>query len=120
MNSTPFPFLKFLNYRVVWSLNKLVKNEEARKVLNNFLPLTKERNPRQTWVVDGEKPSEILYKRPHVEKDDGSSLLAKCDTAEMTGSFLHLHLALDASGLDLDSLEAHYTGKKYSFWNCVS
>ena len=27
----------------------------------------------------------------------------------MTGSFLHLHLALDATGLDLDSMEAHYT-----------
>ena len=27
----------------------------------------------------------------------------------MTGSFLHLHVALDASDLDLDSLEAHYT-----------
>ena len=33
----------------------------------------------------------------------------KCDTAEMTGSFMHLHLALDAKGLELDNLEAHYT-----------
>eukprot|EP00551_Chaetoceros_affinis_P011688 CAMPEP_0203667478 /NCGR_PEP_ID=MMETSP0090-20130426/4310_1 /ASSEMBLY_ACC=CAM_ASM_001088 /TAXON_ID=426623 /ORGANISM="Chaetoceros affinis, Strain CCMP159" /LENGTH=428 /DNA_ID=CAMNT_0050531657 /DNA_START=1 /DNA_END=1287 /DNA_ORIENTATION=- len=92
----------------VWSLNDLVKNEEARKVLNNSLPATKKRDPRQTWIV-GEEKSQILYDRPIIEKDDESSLLAKCDTAEMTGSFLHLHLALDASGLDLESLEAHYT-----------
>ncbi len=99
----------------MWSLNNLVKNTEARKVLNNYLPLTNGRNPRQTWVVDVEKPSQIRYERPRVEKGDDNSLLAKCDTAEMTGSFLHLHIALDARGLDLDSLEAHYTGTKLFF-----
>eukprot|EP00553_Chaetoceros_curvisetus_P007863 CAMPEP_0204614906 /NCGR_PEP_ID=MMETSP0717-20131115/2529_1 /ASSEMBLY_ACC=CAM_ASM_000666 /TAXON_ID=230516 /ORGANISM="Chaetoceros curvisetus" /LENGTH=220 /DNA_ID=CAMNT_0051627705 /DNA_START=222 /DNA_END=880 /DNA_ORIENTATION=- len=47
--------------------------------------------------------------RPEVSAGDDASLLAKCDTAEMTGSFLHLHVALDATDLDLDKLEAHYT-----------
>jgi hypothetical protein len=95
----------------VWSLNDLVKNDQARKVLNNFLPVKKERTPRQTWTVSNDgNPSEIRYTRPQVDEDDDSSLLAKCDTAEMTGSFLHLHLALDATDIDLDSLHAHYTG----------
>lgn len=94
----------------IWSLNKLVKNEETRKVLNDFLPLSGNRTPRQTWVVPNDgNVNKILYKRPEV--NDDNSLLAKCDTAEMTGSFLHLHIALDAHGIDLDSMQAHYTGK---------
>ncbi|OEU13913.1 carotenoid isomerase [Fragilariopsis cylindrus CCMP1102] len=36
-------------------------------------------------------------------------LLNNCDTAEMTGSFLHLHVAINATGLDLTQMEAHYT-----------
>ena len=93
----------------VWSLNKLIKNEKAREALNNSMK-PKERKPRQTWNVGGDgKRSIINVDRPSVDADDISSLLAKCDTAEMTGSFLHLHVALDASNLDLDSLEAHYT-----------
>jgi len=27
----------------------------------------------------------------------------------MTQSYMHLHLTLDATGLDLEALEAHYT-----------
>ena len=96
----------------VWCLNSLVKNTEARKVLNNFLSPKKRRTPRQTWIVSNDgNPSKILYDRPEVNDEDDNSLLAKCDTAEQTGSFLHLHIALDANGLDLNSMEAHYTGK---------
>lgn len=94
----------------VWSLNGLMKNEEAKKLLNNSLQ-PEERKPRQTWVVtDNESRNKINLTRPDVSAGDDSSLLAKCDTAEMTGSFLHLHVALDATDLNLESLEAHYTG----------
>lgn len=95
----------------VWCLNSLVKNDETRKILNNSLLPVKKRIPRQTWIASNdENPSKLLYDRPKLlNEDDDSSLLAKCDTAEMTGSFLHLHMALDASNLDLDSMEAHYT-----------
>ncbi len=94
----------------VWSLNGLVKNEEAKKLLNNSLQ-PEVRKPRQTWVVSDTKGrSKINLARPEVSAGDDASLLAKCDTAEMTGSFLHLHVALDATDLDLDKLEAHYTG----------
>lgn len=45
--------------------------------------------------------------------DDASAginnLLNECDTAEMTGSFLHLHVAINSTGLDLSQMEAHYT-----------
>jgi phytoene dehydrogenase-like protein len=41
--------------------------------------------------------------------DPQDSILYKCDTTEMTGSFLHLHIAINATGLDLDQMEAHYT-----------
>lgn len=37
------------------------------------------------------------------------SLLYDGDTAEMTGSFLHLHLAIKTDGLDMSDLEPHYT-----------
>eukprot|EP00536_Pseudo-nitzschia_multiseries_P014446 jgi/Psemu1/214681/e_gw1.704.4.1 len=35
--------------------------------------------------------------------------MIQCDVAEMTGSFLHLHVAIDSTGLDLSKMEAHYT-----------
>ena len=95
----------------VWSLNELVQNKQARTVLNNALPI-KKRSPRQTWTVSKEEQiNKINYIRPPFNEGDADSLLAKCDSAEMTGSFLHLHLAIDAKNLDLDSLEAHYTGE---------
>ena len=47
-----------------------------------------------------------LDNRPTDKKDD---LLQQCNNAEMTRSFLHLHLALDSTGLDLDLFEPHYT-----------
>jgi hypothetical protein len=102
----------------IWSLNNLVKNEEARKVLNNAMPI-KKTNPRQTWVKgDNGNLSKILYERPIINRGDAESLVAKCDTAEMTGSFLHLHIAIHSQNLDLSSLEAHYTGKKKKL-HCV-
>jgi len=98
----------------VWSLNKLLKNENARSILNERLPTTNdERRARQTWDPASSSSStysRIRYDRPEVlEEEDEVTLLTKCDTSEQTGSFLHLHIALDATGLDLDSLEAHYT-----------
>ncbi len=83
----------------VWSLNNLVKNDLARKILNNnSFPLKEGRKPRQTWIVPDNKdyPNRILYNRPETAEGDDKSLLAKCDTAEMTGksfdSFLYFIL----------------------------
>ena len=48
-------------------------------------------------------------------QDDGSHggsrnpILPACDSAEQTGSFMHLHLALNATGLDMNTLQPHYT-----------
>jgi phytoene dehydrogenase-like protein len=93
----------------VWSLTNIVKDENARQTLNNFLPTTeRDRSPRQTWVST-EEGSSIQPTQPIDEDHEEDSLLYKCDTAEMTGSFLHLHIAIDATGLDLDKMEAHYT-----------
>jgi len=94
----------------VWLLNGLVKNEKARSILKNDLLPNQKRNARQTWETTSSTYNSIRYDRPNFEfEDDDDSLLAKCDTSEQTGSFLHLHMALDATGLDLDSLETHYT-----------
>jgi hypothetical protein len=38
-----------------------------------------------------------------------TGLISKCETIEMTASFIHLHIALNATGLDLRKLAAHYT-----------
>lgn len=68
------------------------------------------RPSRQSWIVPGGgKRSIVRSERPKFNSTDEENLSVKCDTAEMTGSFLHLHLALDASNLDLEALEAHYT-----------
>ena len=92
----------------VWSLNKLVTNMKAKQLLNGGAdPM--QRYPRQTWMAsDDNGRNSIALKRPGGATAD-YSLLAKCDSAEMTGSFLHLHVALDATNLNLESLEAHYT-----------
>ena len=105
----------------VWSLKHLISNENARIILNsnsetpdaNGETLEKvvegQRSPRQSWTSNEEGEVRINLQRPDVNFGDDTSLMAKCDTSEQTGSFLHLHVALDATDLDLDSLEAHYT-----------
>jgi phytoene dehydrogenase-like protein len=91
----------------VWSLKNLIDNEGAISKLNNQLPLTNNSEPRQTWVQT-EEGSSIRMTQPDIV-DPQDSILYKCDTTEMTGSFLHLHIAINATGLDLDQMEAHYT-----------
>ena len=92
----------------VWSLKNLIHDKTVLNKLNNGLPLAGTINiPRQTWDTST-SGSSIRLTRPE-EDDPVDSLLYKCDTAEMTGSFLHLHIAIDATGLDLDNMEAHYT-----------
>ena len=102
---------KLVNARVgvicnapVWSLRKLLKDEALLGLMNNLLPL-EERQVPTSWTTTDEGSS-IKYERPESQKE---TLLGKRDSSEMTASFLHLHLVLDATGLDLDSLEAHYT-----------
>jgi len=75
----------------------------------------------QSWITDSAidpntgrgsviRPmSRLQSSDGEISTSTGDNLLEKCDTAEMTGSFLHLHVALDAKNLDLDSLEPHYT-----------
>jgi len=92
----------------VWALKGLLKDSAVMEKLNDMLPVESNNAPRQTWT-SGPEGSSIKFQKPLNQKGSDESLLSKCDTAEMTGSFLHLHVALDAKGLDLDKLEAHYT-----------
>jgi phytoene dehydrogenase-like protein len=92
----------------VWALNNLIKNRRVREVLNNFTGQGKKREPRKSWI-NKNGVNFIPQERGLVEETKEDSLLYKCDTSEMTGSFLHLHLALKADGLDLSKMEAHYT-----------
>lgn len=107
----------------VWSLRSLLKNENAIDKLNNYMLVEEQQQQQevvapQTWQQQeqstgssGEERSVITKSRPlsREQSTTNSSLLLNCDTAEMTGSFLHLHIAIDATGLDLDQMEAHYT-----------
>ena len=105
----------------IWSLRKLIKNKNALRLLNGGGQiLTQQTNgqkiPPQSWVTSKDAdPSSgrgsVIRPRPTYSNSDTdkTSLLEKCDNAEMTGSFLHLHLALRANDLDLDNLEPHYT-----------
>lgn len=95
----------------LWSLNKLIHDDGLRELLNNKLQSSQQagREPRQTWVSNTVGSSSIRYVRPVPDPKDNESLLAQCDMAEMTGSFMHLHLAINSTGLDMNSMEAHYT-----------
>ena len=102
----------------VWSLANLIDNDLAKLRMNELKSMpskTDMHTPKQTWFVPpstntkkGQRSS-IKYEQPKSLLNGKTSLLEKCNTSEMTGSFLHLHLALNATGLDLDSMEAHYT-----------
>ena len=101
----------------IWSLRKLIKNENALRTLSggDSAEASMSTDPNQSWTTEpGADPStgrgSVLRPNPR-QKDstEETNLLAKCDSAEMTGSFLHLHLALNATGLDLDTLLPHYT-----------
>ena len=71
------------------------------------------REPNQSWVTAKDANpigrNGVIRPRSDDSAISANNLLTKCDSAEMTGSFLHLHLALDAKDLDLDLLEPHYT-----------
>jgi phytoene dehydrogenase-like protein len=97
----------------IWSLKNLLANKNAIEKLDGMLPRSNgpSREPTQTWFPTTDGPAIRLRRDDDVHSDlkTPPSLLYKCDTAEMTGSFLHLHVAIDASGLDLDKLQPHYT-----------
>lgn len=91
----------------VWSLRDLVSDDRVLSKLNNFLPL-KPTEPIPTTWTSSKLGSSISLDR-QIDELENQTLLGKCDGAEMTGSFMHLHLAIDTTGLTMDGLEAHYT-----------
>eukprot|EP00977_Amphora_coffeiformis_P009055 scaffold2050_cov167-Amphora_coffeaeformis.AAC.9 len=91
----------------VWSLKDLLSDQKVKEKLNNFLPIENLGTRCQSWTTTNEGSSIIQDRPATVDSQDG--LLSQCDKAEMTGSFLHLHIAIDTFGLDLDQMEAHYT-----------
>lgn len=105
----------------IWSLRNLIQNKNALRTLdggNDEIHGAQRilHKPNQSWTtaINADPSSgrgSAIRPRPGPDKTDQTknNLLTKCDTAEMTGSFLHLHVALDATNLDLDKLEAHYT-----------
>jgi phytoene dehydrogenase-like protein len=109
----------------MWSLRKLIKNEMALDILSGGkedYSLDSATVANQSWITDSDiDPNtgrgSVIRPMSRLQTSNGetsststaNNLLEKCDTAEMTGSFLHLHVALDAKNLDLDSLEPHYT-----------
>lgn len=108
----------------VWSLRKLIRATDTA-VLDKLSGIVSQQDkngisPPQTWMRDRDaemegfnsgysmqmtRPAKSLY------SDDGAvrNLIQECDTAEMTGSFLHLHVAINSTGLDSSKMEAHYT-----------
>lgn len=103
----------------VWLLKNLIKNKDALVKLGGGVePSNKiETNPIQSWITsqtadpDSGRRSVLRSTKKKIKQDEKSTtnLLHKCNNAELTGSFLHLHLALDAEGLNLSELEPHYT-----------
>ena len=92
----------------VWSIRNLIQDKRVLERLNNNLPLDPSPTPPSSWSVT--RQGSFKLRTRDVPSSKGiDSVLSRCDTAEQTGSFLHLHIALDSTDLDLDSLEAHYT-----------
>ena len=117
----------------VWSLRSLIRatDTEALNKLSGIISRSTkqdvERNgddtdtaPLQSWTRDRDAKSKgsgvnysIRTTRSQNDHTDDSektnNLLKNCDIAEMTGSFMHLHVAINSTGLDLNQMEAHYT-----------
>jgi hypothetical protein len=103
----------------VWSLKHLMKDERMLQIMNGgnkSVPTTdsdddrSQMSPPSSWHVTEEGSSVNQAVRSPVSDDSpDTSLLHKCDTAERAGPFLHLHLAINATGLDLSNIEAPYT-----------
>jgi hypothetical protein len=96
----------------VWLLQSLIKDDRIKAVLNGGQPYDQPMSikPPTSWTTTSEGSS-IHWTRPTTNETDliNTNLLARCDSAEMTASFMHLHLVVNATGLNLDALEAHYT-----------
>ena len=89
----------------VWSIHKLLPEDmKAKYNEGSSLPRIAE-IPPSSWNLS-EEGATLKTTRDSFPK---MSALERVSLPEMTGSFLHLHLALNATGLDLDALEAHYT-----------
>jgi phytoene dehydrogenase-like protein len=102
----------------VWTLRHLIRDGRVLRKLSgggrdDAVASSTPRSAPQTWTVTAEgssiRASRGAASRSGDSEKRGRGVLAECDSAEQTGSFLHLHLALNATGLDLDRLEAHYT-----------
>lgn len=116
----------------VWSLQNMIRTTDT-EVLNKLsgIIFQKKRGyirgsykydaiPLQTWTRDRDAKSKETGVKFSIQKtrsrnllpdyaNETNNFLNNCGTAEMTGSFLHLHVAINSTGLDLDEMEAHYT-----------
>ena len=90
----------------VWSIPKLIADANILEQWNDGMPFAEKPAP-SSWKKTDEGVSIALDREASSSNDKTS--LETCTLVEMTGSFLHLHVALNATGLDLDQLEAHYT-----------
>jgi phytoene dehydrogenase-like protein len=100
----------------VWSLRTLIPDERIRTKLNMGIPLIqKQPKPPVSWTTTNEGSSIHLMRNTSYESSSRTTplsktgFIAKCETIEMTASFIHLHIALNVTGLELHKLAAHYT-----------
>ena len=90
-------------------------NKTSRRRRSSWIQVPPSSDENNNAKKEGDPFATLRWKRPSEWDDDSheesvqKNLLDQCDLAEQTGSFLHLHLALNATGLDLTQLEAHYT-----------
>jgi phytoene dehydrogenase-like protein len=90
----------------IWTLRHLISDATAQEILNEHFKLDETPKTPTSWTTSSDGSS-IGPRDAAMEKP--TSFLSKCDTSEMTGSFIHLHLAIQTNGLDMQKLEAHYT-----------
>jgi phytoene dehydrogenase-like protein len=95
----------------IWSLRDLVPDERLRNQLNLGLPLI-DPQPKAPVAWNTTLDGSSIHEQRHAAvkaSSESSGFLSQLESVEMTASFIHLHLALNATGLNLSALEAHYT-----------
>lgn len=97
----------------LWSLRNLVQHDVCALERLTQGKLVQSTPPPATWTLSDQGHADISMDRvKRVDDSDAAnkkSLLQACDSAEQTGSFMHLHLALNATGLNMETLKPHYT-----------
>ena len=93
----------------IWSLEGLLGNDTDIKNLMGYTSSSSSSSqPNVSWETN-KTDSTTFLKMDYQQNNNEKTFLETLNQAEMTGSFLHLHIVLNISNFDTSKLEPHYT-----------